>query len=130
MAGQFNPLDFALYAQRSALADQSESSLRTAIGRLYYAAFLIALFRLYPQGRIPRRRFEQQPTNRRSIHAVVIDDVKAHSFTLGTQLDNLRELRVQADYHLSPEPRYAKWTGNWQSASALCQSVLPKVQQL
>lgn len=130
MANQFDPLEFAQYAQRSVLADQSEACLRTAVGRLYYAAFLTALWRLYPQGTIPRHRLEQQPTNRRSIHAVVVDDVRDRSFMAGTQLDRLRVLRVQADYHPSPEPRYAEWTSNWQNASALCQSVLPSIQRL
>lgn len=130
MANQFNPLEFAQYAQRSALADRSEACLRTAVGRLYYAAFLTALWRLYPQGSIPGQRLEQQPANRRSVHAVVIDDVRDRYFTAGTQLDRLRLLRVQADYRLRPESGYGDWTANWRNASALYQSVLPTVRRL
>lgn len=124
----FDPSEFQRIAHQ--IADsRDEAALRTAVGRLYYSAFLKARGKLYPTGRIPRRRRRRQPHNRRGIHAIIVDDIKDRSWSLGTQLDELRWLRVQADYFLISEPAYRDWDRNWLSASMITKRLIPRLER-
>lgn len=66
---------------------------RTAMGRIYYAPFLLALYKLEEKGiRIP---------DRDRIHQSVIETyMEKNLSTIGDGLDQLRERRVDADYHM------------------------------
>lgn len=127
---RFNPTEFFLLANHLAANNSNEAGLRTAVGRVYYAAYLIALYHLYPDGRIPRSRIRHQPTNRRGSHATVIDDVVDRDSALGTKLNALMELRVQADYRLVPEAGYQDWNVNWQQADVLVKQLLPRLARM
>lgn len=72
---------------------ERESRARTAIGRAYYAAFLIAYQKLREKGvRIPESS---------EIHRAVIQTFMEKGLsTIGNPLDQLREKRVDADYHM------------------------------
>jgi len=72
---------------------ERESRARTAIGRAYYAAFLIAHRKLQEQGlRIPETG---------KIHQIVIQTfIEKGLSMIGNPLDQLREKRVDADYHM------------------------------
>jgi uncharacterized protein (UPF0332 family) len=94
----FNPRKF-LDLGKTLLEDpgyESDSRARTALGRFYYAAFLIALQKLQQQG------------------IAIQDDSKIHQEVIGTYMDKglssignilnqLREKRVDADYHMMAE---------------------------
>lgn len=129
---RFNPVEFANYAFSLASNTQAEVATRTAVGRLYYACFLTALYHLYPSGTIPSPRWKQQTKARKrpGMHAIVIDDVMGKDSALGTQLDALRALRVQADYRLLPNPGYQNWSSNWQQAYAISQHILPRLPRI
>ncbi len=89
----FNPINFYELAQW--LVDQriDESSLRTAISRVYYAAHLIALEKLVQKNWTPKGRGED--------HGGVIRELRTRKFRqLGDRLKRLLELREHADYHL------------------------------
>jgi len=72
---------------------ERESRARTAIGRAYYAAFLIARQKLREKGvRIPESS---------EIHRIVIQTFMEKGLSMiGNPLDQLREKRVDADYHM------------------------------
>jgi len=119
---QFDPIAFYQIAEQIVEAERSEATLRTAVGRLYYAAFLKARQVLYRGASVPRHLIKKKGE-----HAVIVEGVKARNWSLGTQLDTLRELRVQADYFLVPSQEYWDWAANWTRAKAIADSLMPKL---
>lgn len=112
MPGVFNPKKF-LDLGRKLLMDpdyDEDSKLRTAMGRIYYAAFLVAQRRLVREGiKI------QEPSK---IHQEVISAYMQNGFTeIGNNLDELRDVRVDADYIMTAQlaqnqcKRYAQMSG-------------------
>jgi uncharacterized protein (UPF0332 family) len=95
MPGTFNPRKF-LEIGKSLLNDgryDEDSKVRTAMGRIYYAAFLVAWKKLEHEGIAIR--------DRSKVHEEVIDAYMDRGFTnIGGKLDQLRERRVDADYHM------------------------------
>jgi hypothetical protein len=94
----FNPRKF-LELGETLLNDrdyESDCRCRTAIGRFYYAAFLIALQKLKDCG------IHIQDNSQ--IHQEVIDEYMDRNFShIGDLLHQLREKRVDADYHMDVE---------------------------
>lgn len=89
----FNVKDFYELAQWLVDQRKDESSLRTAISRIYYAAHLIALQKLIQKG--------WTPTGRGKDHDGVIRELRSRRFrNQGDQLKSLLELREHADYHV------------------------------
>ena len=115
-----DPLDpLASFHLAQELAERSdEVRLRTAIGRAYYALFLIA-------------REKTGVRDRGRVHKNVIEAIKKRKgyLTTGEQLDSLRRLRTVADYELLPHnPDDGDWARNWSTAQALAERILPKLQ--
>jgi uncharacterized protein (UPF0332 family) len=128
----FDPLYFLDFASDIATSNNSEVALRTCVGRAYYAIYLVARERLLYKGLVKRRDvIGKRP---RRPHGAVIDALKrldrAAQTTVGQQLGDLFELRVEADYHLQPSAQYRDWSNNWQMASAIAQNLRPKVQRI
>jgi len=100
MSKAFNPRKF-LDIGKGLLEDRGydeDSRVRTAIGRFYYAAFLVAFQKLRSQG-IPIQDDSK-------IHKEVIDAYMDRGLSsIGDLLDQLREMRVDADYHMMGEMR-------------------------
>ena len=117
MPEPLDPLAFLRVAQE--LARQGdEATLRTAIGRAYYALFLIA-------------RDKAGVTSTRAVHTEVIRTVRKRSGyrAVADQLDALRRLRVVADYQLLPDdPTMRDWPSNWMKVQTLVNHILPKLQ--
>jgi len=115
-----DPLEFFNVAKQVAQAG-SEAALRTAVGRTYYAAFLVARERTG----IRKRK------GRKSVHQLVIDKIRKREGykTTGDALDDLFWLRIQADYFLVPETEYRDWVSNWSRAQGILQRILPKLQR-
>jgi len=89
----FNPKNFYELAQWLVDQRKDESSLRTAISRVYYAAHLIALEKLVQKNWTPKGKGED--------HGGVIHELRIRKFRqLGDRLNHLRDLREHADYHL------------------------------
>lgn len=120
---RFDPGQFGDIAHFLVSAKPGEGGMRTAIGRLYYSLFLICLYHLYNGGLIPQKRFHLQPTHRKGIHAVIIDDMRRINTSVGDQLERLRTLRIQADYRLTADHGYSNWAANWRSAQFLAKSI-------
>lgn len=90
----FDPERFLEIANKI-LADRQyhdESGWRTAIGRAYYAAFLAVMKRLQSLG--------STFADADRIHRDVIQELMKRNTGLANQLDQLREKRVDADYHM------------------------------
>lgn len=98
MPGVFNPkkfLDLGKVLMNDPDYDE-DSKIRTAFGRFYYAAFLTALRRIVREG------ISVQDKNR--IHQEVINAYMDNGFTsIGDMLDQLREMRVKADYEMETD---------------------------
>ena len=116
----FDPIQFLQLAQNLANPATDEAKLRTAVGRAYYTAFLVAR----DKARITRRRAVHMKTS--------IALKKMHGYrTLGDKLQKLSRLRGVADYQLIPlDPAERDWEVNWSSASALASDIIPKLQAL
>jgi hypothetical protein len=98
MVGVFNPKKF-LELGKTLLRDShydEDCRVRTVFGRLYYAAFLVALKRLERAG------IRIQDNSK--VHQEVIDAYMDNYFTeIGNKLDQLREMRRAADYNMMAE---------------------------
>lgn len=99
-----DPREFLRIANQLA-AGTDEAALRTAVGRFYYAAFLVARDKLG----LTHERTE--------VHVKVGRELKRRNRAAGDKLFRLKDLRVQADYHLSTPPR--NWGATWTRASSI-----------
>ncbi len=118
MTEAFDPLHFLSLARDLANVGQNEASLRTAVGRAYYALFLVA-------------RDKTGVTEKRKIHRLVIEAIRKRKAYHSTadQLDALRRLRTVADYQLLPgQPTDRDWVRNWARADELANRVLPRLE--
>lgn len=118
MIAPLDPLAFVQLARELACRVGEEASLRTAVGRAYYAVFLIA-------------RDKTGVGRERHVRAEVIRAVKRRKAyrSTGDQLDALRRLRTVADYELlPPDPNDRNWVANWSRAESIVNRVLPRLQ--
>ena len=112
----FDPLDYLHVADALTDQDPSEANLRTAIGRLYYAAFLLARESLGVAGRS-------------RIHGRVIGELARNDRVAAVELEKLFDLRILADYDLEvQDPLRTDWQRNYQFARRLAQSVLERLR--
>lgn len=98
MLGVFNPKRFLELGTKLIVdPDYDENTrLRTAMSRIYYAAFLVA------QSRLVRAGIRIRDITR--AHQEVIDAYMDHGFTnIGSKLDQMREMRRHADYEMANE---------------------------
>ncbi len=92
----YNPKGFLVLAKRL-LKDENYKMLgrtRTAIGRAYYAAFLASKAKQESRG----HRFPDDHTVHRAVIESFIDDSLSH---IANKLDELRDFRSDADYHMN-----------------------------
>lgn len=118
MAEAFDPLAYLRLAEELAAGTADEARLRSAVGRTYYALFLLA-------------REKTGIREASAAHRRVIQAVRARQGfrTAGDQLDSLRWLRTVADYQLLPvNPADQQWNVNWSRAQLLAARLLPKLQ--
>jgi hypothetical protein len=118
MIQPFDPLAFLVLAQQLASQDRDEARLRTAVGRAYYALFLIA-------------REKTSVRKRRNVHKEVINALKKRKayWSTADMLRMLFRLRTVADYELLPKDAAERnWTRNWSMAQYLINRILPKLQ--
>jgi uncharacterized protein (UPF0332 family) len=90
-------LDLAENLKDSPKDNLFESRIRTSIGRSYYSIFLATRHKL--EGLI-----NKELEKKRNIHEVIIDNLKKNVDNqiaqFGTNLDTLRNYRLQADYRI------------------------------
>lgn len=95
MPGTFNPrrfLSLGIKLSRDKKYDE-DCRARTAISRIYYAAFLVALNKMIKAGIKIR--------DNSKIHREVINTYMENGYTdIGDKLDQMRERRVDADYNM------------------------------
>ena len=112
----FDPQEFLRVADSLVSQDTSEASLRTAVGRIYYAVFLTARETLGVSGRS-------------RIHGRVIGELRRRDRYAGGQLEKLEGLRVVADYQLDVRSAFdVDWQRNYQMARRLANFVLERLQ--
>ena len=112
----FDPQEFLRVADSLVSQDTSEASLRTAVGRIYYAVFLTARETLGVSGRS-------------RIHGRVIGELRRRDRYAGGQLEKLEGLRVVADYQLDVQSAFdVDWRRNYQMARRLANFVLGRLQ--
>lgn len=116
MANPLEPRDFLLPAKRLA-NNNDDVSLRTAVGRAYYALFLIARDKL---------RITNQGG---SVHQEVVDIATRRKLPVGNQLKELRRLRNIADYDLIPRNTAdLDWSDNWKRVEIIALTVLAELE--
>jgi hypothetical protein len=97
---------------------RTEAVLRTAIGRAYYTAFLLA-------------RDRTGVTTTHGAHLAVITQLRMRDRTAGHQLDVLRHLRTVADYELRPRRTADQdWVRNWAVAETIVSNLLRKLSMI
>ena len=111
----FDPREFLALGESLASRETNEAGFRNAVGRAYYAVFLIARDRL-------------RVTGRRNIHQRVIGELRRADRTAADQLARLRELRGLADYQTEvTDPFQDDWARNWRIARSSATFVLERV---
>ena len=96
----FDPLDFLRLADVLAADDADEAALRTAIGRAYYAVYLLARPKTTVQGR-------------RSAHERVRVAISPTNHRLASLIGNMSKHRDVADYEPVPvNPQFRNWRRN------------------
>ncbi len=114
----FDPLLYLSLARELANQNATEVNYRTAIGRAYYALFLLA-------------RGKSNITGSEDVHKRVGSVVSSKSgySIVGSQLRALHRMRVEADYYLTPsDTSFEDWERNWKDAEHLVNAILPKLQ--
>lgn len=112
MEDTFEPLDFLRLADTLATPDANEAALRTAIGRAYYAMFLLARQKTSVQGR-------------RSAHTRVREAISPTNQRLASLLGGMSEYRDVADYEPVPSnPQFRNWRRNWEHVRRNADDVL------
>ena len=125
----FDPLDFSNLARTIAAGTTSEAAYRTAVGRLYYSLHLLARDRLGLTSTQLKKITKRMKKG--GSHAAVIHEVTTRDMATGGQLDLLRVLRIEADYHLQPSShQFASWGANYQNADLIATKILPRIQTL
>ena len=115
----FDPAEFLRVAITLAAQDADEAALRTAVGRAYYSVFLDARDRL-------------GVTTVEGVHGEVIRLLARRNRPLADQMRRLFNLRVVADYQMTPEGEHDRdWRSNWaraQKAVATIRLLLQRVR--
>jgi len=120
----FDPLGFLTVAEGLAAGTPSEGAYRTSVGRAYYCLCLVARNRV---GSPTKKEIKKH----KGSHLAMVAKVRARDIRVGSQLDGLRKLRVEADYHLSPsEARYANWGANCRDARLIAQNILEPLRKI
>ena len=132
----FNAKEFFELGLKIAHAHDNECGYRTAIGRVYYACFLIGSDATEQKGWFPNR------TYRAADHSALCRALKAYGPRgVGDKLRDLLELREHADYHIKKRPtdkcRYCDNMtggvslvdkGTWERAKSIASNILPKLE--
>lgn len=114
----FDPESFIRIAELIVEVDSTEEGFRTAIGRLYYAAFLTARDALDEPGG-------------RNVHNRVAGRLIAHDEIAGRHLRQLFELRALADYDMNVQnPLRTDWRRNYHTARSLTAFILPRLASI
>lgn len=119
----FDPNEFFITARALASEDHSEACLRSAVGRAYYAAFLVARERVQALRPGALRR-----STKRGWHQAVIAELKSIDRTAGDQLDSVRKLRVSADYYIeSKDSGTALWQTQWHKTETIVTQLMRSI---
>lgn len=114
----FDPAAFIRIAELIVEVDSTEEGFRTAVGRLYYAAFLTARDALDEPGG-------------RNVHNRVVGRLIAHDEIAGRHLRQLFELRAFADYDMNiQDPLRADWRRNYHTARNLTAFILRRLTSI
>jgi hypothetical protein len=115
---EFDPLRFLSLADTVATDDADEAALRTAIGRAYYAVFLLA-------------RAKTGVAGRRHAHERVRVAISPVNDRLASLLGSISSYRDYADYELAPtNPNFANWKRNWETVRRNVTVVLEDLDSL
>ena len=111
----FDPVEFVRIAELIAETDSSEAGLRTAVGRLYYAAMLTV------------RDALNVPGGRR-VHGRVIGQLSGRDTIAARHLRRLERLRILADYDMNiQDPLRSDWRRNYDTARSLVTFILRRI---
>jgi hypothetical protein len=115
---EFDPLEFLRLADALVTDDADEATLRTAIGRAYYAVFLMARAKTGVQGR-------------RNAHERVREAISPVNDRLAALLGTIATSRYYADYELQPaNANFSDWRRNWDRVRRNVTSVLEELRTL
>lgn len=114
----FDPLSFLQLADDLATDDADEAALRTAVGRAYYAVYLLA-------------RRHTSVEGRHQAHHRVRQELGLRSQRLTALLGMMASYRDLADYDLQPtNPQRQDWRQNWTVVRQNARDVLDELSKL
>lgn len=117
---RFDPSGFWLLARDLGEGTADESRIRTAIGRAYYAAFLMASAKVPSGARRPGER-----SSSRDRHGEVRKRIGSdYSPEAGSHLNALHKRRKDADYQLQFAPKDG-WASEWMRQRRSMERLLP-----
>jgi hypothetical protein len=118
MPNPFAPIRYLSLARELAAGTTDECKLRAAVGRAYYAVFLLA-----------RSVVNVLPVDR-GVHEKVKQRLTSQNIVIGFTYGSLLELRVEADYHLTAnDPGNADWALNWSNAEKYAADIVDYLEK-
>jgi hypothetical protein len=114
---RLDPLSLLRVATNLATYAPDDAHLRAAIGRVYYALFLVA-------------RDHVRIATSRSVHERVFAALERQGLGgIGSKLGQIKHLRDVADYELLPnDPAERDWTWNWRYATRIANAALAEME--
>lgn len=114
----FDPMTFLQLADELVTFDADEATLRTAIGRAYYAVFLLS-------------RAQTSVKGRHQVHYRVREAIGSRSSRLAALLGTMSSMRLLADYDVQPTNlQFQDWRRNWEGIRRNATDVLEELSKL
>jgi hypothetical protein len=115
---EFDPLEFLRLADELATDGADEAALRTAVGRVYYAVFLMARAKTGIRGR-------------HQVHERIRQAISPVDDQAASMLGSMSYFRMVADYELIPgNPQFQGWQTVWSRVRRDAATVIAALSRL
>lgn len=137
----FDPKEFFTFSDRLLKASTTEVEWCTVTGRAYYATLMTARTSLFGQTQLTKRikkqmqqRYQVKFNDRGGSHELILFAAAEQQTVAYQQLNQLKSMRVCADYKLGDEYKTelgaASWEGVANNSVALASQLIPLVARL
>lgn len=126
--GRFNPEEFLTVANHLANFSSDEAFLRAAVGRAYYAAYLLSYQKVQ---QLRPGVLTGSALKKKGSHVLVVTTLRKLDRTAGDQLSKIKQHRQSADYHMEPRTsKVSDWNLQWAQTLAITNALIARLGKL